>query len=227
MENYGHAGDIYATWLVNNLEEAKSILLATQAKIDRELKLTQRERIWSAALAANITGGRIAKRLGLINWDMKAIYLWATNMLTDMRVDVAPPMSDVSAVISEFLNRHMQNYVVVKNEVDGRSGFEPMPTQEPKGELMIRQEPDTNKMFIAIKPFKEDCVKYQINYKETVKELKSKGIMLKMENKRLSKGMQVVSPAVRVLKFDASASEFLQMDSFVATDENRDSVVSD
>jgi hypothetical protein len=43
----------------------------------------------------------------------------------------------------------------------------------------------------------------------------------------MSKGMKVVSPAVRVLKFDASASEFLQMDSFVATDENRDSVVSD
>ena len=208
MENYGHAGDIYATWLVNNLEEAKSILLATQAKIDRELKLTQRERIWSAALAANITGGRIAKRLGLIDWDMKAIYLWATNMLTDMRVDVAPPMSDVSAVISEFLNRHMQNYVVVKNEVDGRSGFEPMPTQEPKGELMIRQEPDTNKMFIAIKPFKEDCVKYQINYKETVKELKSKGIMLKMENKRLSKGMQVVTGAVYCMTLDMSHPEF-------------------
>jgi len=32
---------------------------------------------------------------------------------------------------------------------------------------------------------------------------------------------------VRVLKFDASAAEFLQMDTFVATDENRDSNVSD
>jgi hypothetical protein len=43
----------------------------------------------------------------------------------------------------------------------------------------------------------------------------------------MSKGMKVVSPAVRVLKFDASAAEFLQMDAFVDTDENRNGVVSD
>jgi hypothetical protein len=42
----------------------------------------------------------------------------------------------------------------------------------------------------------------------------------------MSKGMKVVSPAVRVLKFDASATEFLQMDALVATDENRDGDVS-
>jgi hypothetical protein len=43
----------------------------------------------------------------------------------------------------------------------------------------------------------------------------------------MSKGMKIVAPAVRVLKFDASNSEFLQMDALVSTDENRDSVVSD
>jgi hypothetical protein len=43
----------------------------------------------------------------------------------------------------------------------------------------------------------------------------------------MSKGMKVVSPAVRVLKFDASSAEFLQMDAFVTPDENRDSNVSD
>jgi hypothetical protein len=39
MDNHGHAGRIYATWLVKNYEEAKKIALNTQAKLDRELKL--------------------------------------------------------------------------------------------------------------------------------------------------------------------------------------------
>jgi len=43
----------------------------------------------------------------------------------------------------------------------------------------------------------------------------------------MSKGMKVVSPAVRVLKFDASSAEFLQMDTFAVTNENRDGVVPD
>jgi hypothetical protein len=60
-----------------------------------------------------------------------------------------------------------------------------------------------------------------------LKELGNAKIYLEGVNKRMSKGMKVVSPAVRVLKFDASAAEFLQMDAFVAKDENRDSVVSD
>lgn len=203
MENYGHAGLIYMDWVIKNLEEAKATALSIQAKIDQELKLTQRERIWSAGLAANIAGGRIAKRLGLIDWDMKAIYLWATNeMLNDLRNDVTPPISDVSAVITEFLNRHIQNCVIVKDAADARTGMNVAPTLEPKGELMIRQEPDTKMMFIAVKPFRDDCIKYQINYKETIKELKAKGMLTKVHNKRLSKGMQLVTGAVYCLWLD-------------------------
>ena len=214
MENYGHAGDIYANWLVNNLEEAKASALATQAKIDRELKLTQRERIWSAALAANITGGRIAFKLGLIDWDMKAIYKWATDKLKDIRGDVTPPVTNVVSSIAEFLNRHVQNYISVKDEADGRSGFENSPSQEPRGELMIRVEPDTKKMYIAVKPFKSDCVKYQINYKDTLKELKDKGILVGMENKRLSKGMQLVTPPTYCMVLNTTHGEFLNVEAF-------------
>ena len=214
MENYGHAGDIYANWLVNNLEEAKASALATQAKIDRELKLTQRERIWSAALAANITGGRIAFKLGLIDWDMKAIYKWATDKLKDIRGDVTPPVTNVVSSIAEFLNRHVQNYISVKDEADGRSGFENSPSQEPRGELMIRVEPDTKKMYIAVKPFKADCVKYQINYKDTLKELKDKGILVGMENKRLSKGMQLVTPPTYCMVLNTIHGEFLNVEAF-------------
>ena len=214
MENYGHAGDIYANWLVNNLEEAKASALATQAKIDRELKLTQRERIWSAALAANITGGRIAFKLGLIDWDMKAIYKWATDKLKDIRGDVTPPVTNVVSSIAEFLNRHVQNYISVKDEADGRSGFENSPSQEPRGELMIRVEPDTKKMYIAVKPFKSDCVKYQINYKDTLKELKDKGILVGMENKRLSKGMQLVTPPTYCMVLNTIHGEFLNVEAF-------------
>jgi hypothetical protein len=103
-----------------------------------------------------------------------------------------------------------------------------MPLLEPKGELMIRYEPDTKELFVAAKAFKDFCVRQQINYKGVIKELQQLGIFTEALNKRMSKGMRVVSPAVRVLKFDASNSDFLQMDAQLSTeDANRDSVVSD
>jgi hypothetical protein len=217
-ENYGHAGDIYAKWLVENLEEAKQTVLGIQAKIDRELKLSQRERFWSAVAAANITGGLIAKNLGLIDWDMKAIYKWATQMILGLRVEVRPPASDVMAVVGDYINRHMQNILVVNEEVDRRTQMVMLPTLEPRGELLIRYEPDTKKMFLAAKAFKNDCVRFQVNYKDTLNQLEKKGIFLGTMNKRLSKGMKIVSPGVHSLIFDCSNAEFISMDEFVPTE---------
>jgi hypothetical protein len=214
-QNYGHAGDIYARWLVENLEEAKSTALGIQAKIDRELRLTQRERFWSAVVASNITGGLIAKNLGLIDWDMRAIYAWATNMILTLRVEVKPPSSDVLSVIGDYINRHMQNILVVNGEVDRRTNMAMLPTLEPKGELSIRYEPDTKRMYMAAKPFRSDCVKFQVNYKSTLNELGKKGIFLGTTNKRLSKGMKIVAPGVHTLMFDCSNAEFFNMDEIV------------
>jgi hypothetical protein len=211
-ENYGHAGDIYVKWLVENLEDAKNTLLGIQAKIDKELKLTQRERFWSAVVAANITGGLIAKSLGLISWDMKAIYQWATQMILGLRVEVKPPASDVMTIIGDYINRHMQNILVVNEEVDRRTAMPSLPALEPRGELLVRYEPDTKKMYMAAKPFKNDCVKYQINYKDTLQQLEKKGVYLGTMNKRLSKGMKIVSPGVHCLIFDCASSEFIDMD---------------
>lgn len=214
-ENYGHAGDVYAKWLVSNLEEAKTTALGIQAKIDKELQLTQRERFWSAVVAANITGGLIAKQLNIIDWDIKEIYQWATKMILGLRTEVKPPAGDAMTVIGDYINRHMQNILVVNDNVDLRSNMPFAPTYEPRGELLIRYEPDTKRMFLAAKPFKSDCVKYQTNYKDTLNQLKKQGVFIGTMNKRLSKGMKIVSPGVHSLVFDCSGDDFIDMDGLV------------
>jgi hypothetical protein len=226
-ENFGHAGEIYIQWLVNNLEEAIALVRKIQARLDREVQFNQKERFWSGVSACNIAGGLIASQLELHNYDMKAVYDWLKSMLGEMRFEIQAPNSTPVTILGEFVNAHIINALVVNGEVDARSNLQSMPMLEPRGELLIRYEPDTKELFIAAKQFKDFCVKQQINYKTTLKELGNAKIYLEGVNKRMSKGMKVVSPAVRVLKFDASAAEFLQMDTFVAADENRDSVVSD
>jgi len=216
MDNYGHAGALYADWILRHREEVISNVRAIQAKIDRELKLTQRERFWSAVVAANITGGLIAtKYLKIMNWDMQRIYDWATQMILALRDDVKPPATDVASVIGDYLNRRINNVLVVNDAVDQRSNMPMLPLIEPKGELLVRYEPDTKKMFIAAKPFKSDCVEFQVNYKETLDMLKKSGVYLGTGVKRLSKGMKVVTPGVYCLIFDTTAGNFLNMNELV------------
>jgi len=216
-ENYGIAGDIYAQYLVSHLEEVQSGILAIQAKLDKELRLTNRERFWSAVIACNITGGLIARNLGLHDYDMKAIYQWCIQMLRGLREDVAAPISDVSAVVGDFINRHMQNILVVNEEVDKRTSLHAAPILEPRSELIIRYEPDTKRMFIVASNFRKDCVSGQVHYKDVLVQLKARGVYIGSVNKRMSKGMKITSPGVYSLVFDCSNPDFLDMDNLVAT----------
>lgn len=216
MDNYGHAGALYAQWLVRNKEEAEATTRSIQIKLDNELKLTQRERFWSAVVAANICGGLIAtKYLKLMDWDMEAIYKWAANLITALREDVKPPATDVASVIGDYLNRHINNVLVVNDAVDLRTNLPMLPQMEPRGELLIRYEPDTKKLYIAAKPFKKDCVDTQTSYKGTIEALKKNGVLIEATVKRLSKGMKVTTPGVHCLVFDTTAGGFLNMDELI------------
>ena len=217
LKNYGHAGLVYIKYILGNPVECENLLLSVQTKIDRELKLTQRERIWSATVAANLTGGLIAKRAGIIDWDLERIYDWVMIMLSGMRQEVSPPVDYAVSVLSDFVNSHMPNILVINNDVDQRSKKAAFPMLAPThGKLIIRYEPDTDLMFIAVTEFRDFCAKQQINYRETLKELQRTGIYLGQELKRLSKGTKVPVPGgTQCLKFDCSSPDFLDIDGYV------------
>jgi hypothetical protein len=219
MENYGHAGDIYAEYLVGHLEDVIDLLRQVQAKIDREVQFTSRERFWSAVAACNITGGLIAKDLGLHNYDMRAIYKWMVDMLQGMREEIKPPSTNNVALIGDYINDHMSNIVVVNGTADARTSLLPPPTMEPRGELLIRYEPDTKRMYFAVKPFRDYCVKRQINYKGILEAFKKTGVFLGATNKRLSKGMRIQAPAVRTLEFDTDHSDFVNVGGTLGVDD--------
>ena len=214
-ENYGHAGDIYIKWLVDNLEEAVQGILDIQRKIDADLRLTPPERFWSAVAACNLAGGVLAKRLGLHDYNMGEIYKWTCKTIQSMREEIKPPTETAVSVIGDYINRHMQNILVVKADVDKRTSAHSLPTLEPKGELLIRYEPDTKKMYFIAREFKHDCVERQTNYKDTLKELETKGFFKASMNKRMSKGMKITSPGVTALEFDCSTG-LLDIDGLIA-----------
>jgi hypothetical protein len=230
--NYGHAIEPFIQWVIANKDEALQALSKMQAKIDRELKFTSRERIWSAAVASNITAGLIAYELGLLeDWDLGVIYDKTTEEVARMSVETKAPLSNANATIADYVYRHNNNILVVEDGVDNRSHLPSAPIREPKGELVIRYEPDTKLMFIKVGHFNQDCVKYQAAKGDTVRELKEKGVYVTTKNKRLAKGMDIdVGLSVRCMVLDCSNSEFFNVENLVmpeTTDESGEGAVSD
>ena len=209
--NFGKAGEVYMQYIIGHLEEVKSTVLKVQAKFDTELRLTQRERNWSAVLAVNIAGGYIAHKLGLLeDWSMGRIYRAVSAQVVEMRKDTLAPVSNASSIVGDFINRHHHNMLVIDGVSDGRSG-KVFPILEPKGDLFLRYEPDTKKLFIAVNAFKNDCVDVQVNYKDTLNQLKASGTLLGVQNCRLSTGSNIPGLAVRAIILDASHPDFMDM----------------
>lgn len=208
LENYGHAGEIYARYLVTNYEEVKALYLSVQQRIDAVMKLTQRERFWSATVAANIAGIYIAIHLGLCNWDIAAIFKWARKMMLGLRKTMLPPPEGEQQVLGEFLIGRLDNILIVNDGADRRTKMQELPIREPKYELMIRYEPDTARVFITCSSFRAFCAARNIGYRSTLKAMEEKGLYLKSEVKRMSKGMQVNTTGVQALIFDANHPDF-------------------
>ena len=156
-------------------------------------------------------GGLIAKSLGLHDYDMRLVYDWMVKMLSEMREDVKPPVDAPESILGDYLNQHINNTVVVNGIIDARSNLVPMPTESPKGELLVRFEPDTKGLWVSAKSFKAFCVEQQINYKDILAQLKKAGIFKEAVNKRMSKGMKLDTPTIRALFFDTAVSEILQL----------------
>lgn len=220
--NYGHAGPIFIKWVLENLEEVKQALVDVQTKLDVELGLTQRERNWSAVVAANITGGIIARRLKLIDFNMQNIYAKIADrlriMVEDSQTTYTLTSGDILGVIGEFVDMNINNMLVVDSEADSRTKKLKAPLLTPRGPLYIRYEPDTKELAIACKPFRDACVKAQINYKEMINGLEERGILKGVTTKRMTKGLPVTTPGVRAIILDGSKVNLVDLGSVIETE---------
>jgi hypothetical protein len=231
-ENYGLAGPIYMQHVVKNRKEVMEEIKKVQAHIDKKVGFTSRERFWSAMIACNIGGARIAKRLGLVpkEIDIGKVLRWVMDNMDAMRSEIKAPSADHAATIGEFINENRTSILVVNNDLDRRSAAEHLPILIPRSsKLCIRIEPDTKRMYVAAKHFKKYCADNQITLRDVLNSLKKDGVYLSSLNKRIDKGMETISPAVACYEFDCSISGFINLDEYLEkiTDENTGSHVQD
>lgn len=217
LHNYGHAGVHFTRYVLENMERVQRRCDNLQEKIDRELGLEPKERFWSATTAANIAGGLVATECGIMDWDMDRIYLYACGLIDDLRRNGVTPVDDVRQTVADYLYRNIQNILVVNGEVDRRTHMQAAPLREPRGELLVRIEPDTKRMFIIAKSFKDYCVKFQINYLETVKKLETEGRIIEKKPIRLSKGTAISGEPIHCLWFKID-DEFVDTTQYAGTE---------
>jgi hypothetical protein len=213
--NYGHAGRIYLQWLVSNLEEAIDMVKQIQIVIDKKVKFSGRERFWSGVAACNIAGAMIAKKLGLIDIDIKRVFEWMVVEFSKMRHEIKAPPTNQASTIGEFLNEFRGSILVINDAADKRSGMSQLPVVEPKFDLLARIEPDTKKLFISAKHLRQFCTKNQITLKDVLNTLAAEGIYEKTVKKRMAKGTKIEGLPTDAFMFDCSKGDFINTEDYV------------
>ena len=164
LENhYGHAGEPYIRHLLNNMDSVENLVLDTRDGMLIDAKLESQHRYWVAGMAVTFAGLTIAKEIGLIDWDLKALYRWIINKLVMMKMDMKDMVIDIEEIVGQFYQDHPQGWLRVTNiPVDMPDRM--MHTNQPSYKWVGRAEPALNKLYIFPKPLKDWCIKQGHHY---------------------------------------------------------------
>ena len=83
QNNYGHAGKEYVQYVMNNVEDAKTLLTKVQNRVDKEAGLNAENRDWSVLVAGTIRGVVVATRAGLVDYEAGRICAWVVAVVEE------------------------------------------------------------------------------------------------------------------------------------------------
>jgi hypothetical protein len=209
--NYGHAIFPFMQYVVSHLPEVIKFLGDIQVKIENAAEIKSQERYWSAMSAIAITGGIIAKNLGLHNIDHKPVMAYIIKHIKESRAQNKQMVSENSDFLSGFIQRKFHEVLVINGKKDHKTGLETGPIREPRGALTARYEPDTKLLYVVAKEYRAECNKSQLNFDESLAMHKKSGAFLGQKRKRMTSGTIVdTNLNAPALVFDATKLEFFR-----------------
>ncbi len=184
--NYGHVGAKYLQYVLQHKDEVKAKIVALTDEVYELAKLPSSERFWAAIIASNLTGGSIAKSLGIVDFDERRMLNWTMACIQEMRGVVQEYRRTASELLADWLAKMVPNTLVIQPRPDKPNV--PAFCVLPRGELRVRYDRSSGLIFIPRSVMQQLCADAQLDMNALKKELTGNGIFLRMERKVLGAG---------------------------------------
>lgn len=183
--SYGHAGHIYARWLITNHDKAKSIVKHILSKLNSKLNINRDERFWAATAATLLAGATIAKYLKIVDFNMQTLERFVVALFLDMRAlheNDLHHVDECESVIAEFIREKADTSVVTNRIPSGRGRPKPIHIQhspERGRQITHHIATDTGVVRIPQKLFREwlGNVKKR-NVLDVIRGIRNRGFMV-------------------------------------------------
>lgn len=172
MDNSGVAGDCYMRYVVSHVPQVKELMVKTRKILTVRGNMTQDERFWLAGMTCIFTGLLIAKKLGLIGFDINALMDWAFRQVRAMRHLIGETDVNVLDQFGVMLNELAPNMLVTDKEGDARHNeAKAAVIHAPRGQIAGRVILSTNTLYLPISVIRKWCSDNQADLRQLQEEL--------------------------------------------------------
>lgn len=203
IDNYGHAGPVFIQYVINNLDAVKTLLRNTQLEVDALAGLSSSNRIWSAQVACVITGIKVAKLIGLVDFDVPKLTAYAIDLLDKSKRAVKELNVGATELISQYYAENFHGILRIKSTDDSRrqNGQDTLitPDAAPRTNWVMRHEYDINTLYMMIKPLKQWCTKQGINFVWLIDACRKGELQGRKGKIRMGRGTRINLPAMDAL----------------------------
>lgn len=189
--NYGWAGREYIFALYKYSEDQiQKMMDGWIEKFRKDFGEDTAYRFYENLIAATMTGGEIAIKAGIVNYDLKKIYNRIVGEMIAIRDNVVKVnVIDYEALIGEFINSHQTGILAFKDSKI---------SMEPRSPLVIRAELDSHLIYISKPEFRKHLAENQVSTREFLYQMKQAGIEVKESRKRMGTGWKDATASVNV-----------------------------
>jgi len=205
LNNYGLAWEPYMCAVQQNKEAVIERVRKMATEINKSLNLTSAYRFYSSLGAVNIVGGQVAQEKGLHDYNLKHLYEFFKDMVSQIRSNEKLDTKDHSEMLGRFLTDNHRKYtLIIQSTSDGRKGGNlERPQHEPMDSIKIRYEPDLQKYYVDKKFFTQYCAQQQIDCEDLIDALRTKKFVMGFKKKAMAKGTAASSLAIDTIVLDA------------------------
>lgn len=161
-QNYGTAGDVYMRWVTANMDTVQEMIYRTEKLFINKTGLTNNYRFYSYMCTRMLVGIMIAKKLGLVDYDIDALMDYMVDLCQKSKRRIVRQNTDVHTVLGSFLAEHTGNRIVVTS--DRRPDDKPfMPELGPVNDIGYVLQPLSNGKDLHIRVVRDDQMLYISN----------------------------------------------------------------
>lgn len=154
---YGAAFRPYIRFIIENMDWVRRQLATARAKFNPKDAEDTKERFYRDTIVTAQVAGKIAEKIGLVSFDMKALKQWALAEVKRMRESRKETNVDISDQLASFIATLSGRLIITKHFGDARTGYKEHPMEHLRAEAVGRVCTEDKKLFVTVKAVADWC----------------------------------------------------------------------